>query len=124
MAKTKTAAPKGEKLVRVGEALPEPPARTRTEGYSEIVANLKAIQEAPGEWFEVWTWASGLGSENKPQGAKKAERAFTSGKVALPELEEGVTGEYEVEARARYVDGKRTGSVLYARFDTAETAAA
>lgn len=119
MAKTKAATPKGEHLVKIGAELPELPQRTRTEGYSEIVANLAAIQEAPNEWFQVWSWASGLGSENKPQGAKKAELAFVNEKVALPPLADGVTGEYEIEARPGIVDGKRKGSVLYAKFETA-----
>lgn len=108
----------GTNLVKIGDALPEMPARTRTESYSDIVANLVAIQAEPGEWFQVWSWASGMGSANKPAGARKAEIAFTSGKVELPEAE----GEYEVEARPGIVDGKRKGSVLYARYDLPESA--
>ena len=113
--KDKASKVKGTNLVKVGSELPDLPQRTREVGYSEIVANLTSIQTEPGEWFQVWEWASGLGSANKPAGAKKAELAFTSGKVDMPEGD----GEYEIEARPRIVDGKRKGSVLYARYDVA-----
>lgn len=87
----------------VGAELP-PEEHRATAATNKVYDNLLAIQENPGEWFEVAQYATS-------NGAKKTNDAITAGERAIPD------GEYELEVRTRRVEGReRRGSVLYAKF--------
>lgn len=93
-------------LKSLGTKKPESDVSAKGPRRTQLVKNLRAIQDNPGEWFEVSQYATASGATN-------VLKALVNGKWELPEGD----GEYDLDAVRRNVDGKRV-SVLVACFIT------
>ncbi len=100
-----------------GVALAPNPPRTRSTSREELIANLRAIQETPNEWFEVVAYAARNGTETNPSGARKVVASIFEKKIKTPDG----AGDYDIEWRDAGYDGTdREGSVVLAMFVPAE----